>query len=394
MPTAAPDALDRIAVKPVQLDHLSAESIWRHREQMIEYSGDAFAALGDERGALVEVEQAVALALERWLYIGDRYVNGAPAIEVPVMRSDTYMVRAGTWVIVDHSWFPDFVTRRRGLIMAGQVLAVRDSDCAWRGLLIEEVLADLESEYDDGGGGTPGAGDGEPTIDEGDISNARVERILAENKHRIDWDHDQTIEDSAANLFTVTVDGDGPVLEARVIAPDARWDGASDTTPRQGYVEFVIDGDLTYAEHPDAVSMLFGYRLALYKAGVLIMTIECELQDYIIVPTAPTETPSTVGLVSSAEGQLIPDPDPISIYCFWQPQATDPDDYRYYWDVRVEWFVGGVLYLNETLAQRSHTQSSPIELPWNNFTTEVYARVRYENSAGSGPWKLSDTILI
>lgn len=397
VPTTPPEALDGIAVREIVQDFQSAVSVQRYGDQKTEYTGTVFGAMGDIDGMAIGTESAVKLAMDRWLYVGDRYVDGAQGIAVYVMRSASYFLRAGSWVLCDLSWFPDYVTRRRGMLIGGQVMAIADPDCAWRRLVIEEAVADISeydiepSEGDDGGVPKPPTPPDAP--DEGDISNARVERVLENNLHRVRWDHDLTIQNAIFGKFMVQVDSEGPTLESRLTV-DAKSDGGTDTVERQGYVDFVIDGDLTYEGHPDGVETLFQYRLALIKEGVLLQTLTCGLTDWLIAPSAPEETLSTVWLVSSAEGQLIPDPDPVEIFVYWEPQVTDPDDYRYWWDIRIEWFLDGEWYLTETVAQRSWHQSSPIYVPYNNWNTEVYARIRYENSAGTGPWKLSDTIYI
>ena len=144
------EAIDRLAIREVKHEYREADeaSIIRHSEQKVSYEGDAFAALGDVVGKPVmslEDETGYQLSLLRKLHIFDRYKDGAQIIQVPVMRSATATLRAGDWVTVDLTWFPDYLTRRRRLITGAQILAIHDVDCAWRILLLEEAFP-LEEE--------------------------------------------------------------------------------------------------------------------------------------------------------------------------------------------------------------------------------------------------------
>ena len=67
-------------------------------------------------------------------------MNGAQGVFIPVRRSFTSFLRAGDWVVIDLSWIPDYLTKRREGVFGGQILSIRDVDCAWRVLLIEEAL--------------------------------------------------------------------------------------------------------------------------------------------------------------------------------------------------------------------------------------------------------------
>jgi hypothetical protein len=147
---AEAESCDLLAVREVYHEYRESDeaSITRHSEQRVSYEGDAFAAIGDTEGRPVtalEDEVGYQLSLLRKLYIFDRYVDGAQIIQVPVMRDYTATLRAGDWVTVDLSWFPDYLTQRRGFVTGGQILAIHDVDCAWRILLIEEAFP-LEEE--------------------------------------------------------------------------------------------------------------------------------------------------------------------------------------------------------------------------------------------------------
>lgn len=137
------EAVDLLEVRDVVQEYRDEASITRHGLQVVEFDGQAFSAMGgNDTKPIVEktLEQGYRLAVLRRLYVFDRYRNGAPTLEVPVRRDYTWHLRAGDWVTVDLSWFPDYVTDRRGLITGGQILAINDVDCEWRVLLIEEAL--------------------------------------------------------------------------------------------------------------------------------------------------------------------------------------------------------------------------------------------------------------
>jgi hypothetical protein len=96
-------------------------------------TGDAFLALADE--------VAHQLAVDRQLHVGARYSLGAPAFVLAVMREESAELRAGSFVVAQISWLPDYVTGRRGLQALCQVMSIDDLDCAWRQLLLEQVQA-------------------------------------------------------------------------------------------------------------------------------------------------------------------------------------------------------------------------------------------------------------
>jgi hypothetical protein len=126
----------------VSHEYRDEASVDRHTEQVAEFDGAAFAAIGDGYGNPVTSlasELGYGHAANRDLYIMHRYRNGTPIIEVPVMRTYCSQIRAGDWVRVLLSWFPEYDTGQRGMTCGAQVLAVYDVDCAWRILLIERV---------------------------------------------------------------------------------------------------------------------------------------------------------------------------------------------------------------------------------------------------------------
>lgn len=87
----------------------------------------------------IEDEVGWQLAQDRGNYLLARYALGAPTVQVHVRRSAIPDVRCGSYVILNLSWFPDYVTQRRGLLALGQVVAIGELNCHWRRLLVEVV---------------------------------------------------------------------------------------------------------------------------------------------------------------------------------------------------------------------------------------------------------------
>jgi hypothetical protein len=138
------DSVDPLLRRDITQEYRDEASITRHALQKVSYDGDCFSAIGDTYGNPIvggtADEQGSQLAGLRRLYVFDRYRNGAPTIQVPVTRAHVALLRAGDWTVVDLTWFPDYVTERRGLLTGTQVLAIYDVDCAWRILLLEEAF--------------------------------------------------------------------------------------------------------------------------------------------------------------------------------------------------------------------------------------------------------------
>lgn len=134
---------DGLMAREVVIEFRDEISITRNGELKLEIDGSAFRAIGTtEADALIstESEQAYALALLRQTHIQARYALGAPSITVPVMRTETLGLRAGSWVVLSLPWLPDLITNRRGLITLAQVTAIGDFDCKWRRVTLEVVV--------------------------------------------------------------------------------------------------------------------------------------------------------------------------------------------------------------------------------------------------------------
>jgi hypothetical protein len=153
-----PETSDGLSDKEVVVEFRDPVSIQRHGEQLLEVSGEAFRAIGTEgKGdpALsggISAEQGHIHATERGTHLLPRYALGAPVMTVAVRRAFTPDLRAGSWVRTWLSWFPDYVTQRRGLITLCQITSIGDLDCVWRQVTMEQVLP-LELYEDDGGAG-------------------------------------------------------------------------------------------------------------------------------------------------------------------------------------------------------------------------------------------------
>lgn len=137
-PHADSKAVDGLLAREIMHEYRDEESIELHGEQDVELEGLAFRGIGDENGDAIEaLEASYLLSRARRDALLPRYSYGAPVIHAPAMREYTHHLRAGNWVVVDLSWMPDYVTRQRGLLGYGQIVAVRDLNCAWRGFTIE-----------------------------------------------------------------------------------------------------------------------------------------------------------------------------------------------------------------------------------------------------------------
>lgn len=134
---------DRVGIAEIKPAARSLESELRHGYHKLELDALAFAAIGAEGGkplTTVEDEFGHQLFLARRTSLFDRYKFGVPVYTIRVFRHATATLRAGSWVRPQMSWEPDYGTRRRGLTnRAGQLIGVRDLNCAFRLLTLEDV---------------------------------------------------------------------------------------------------------------------------------------------------------------------------------------------------------------------------------------------------------------
>jgi hypothetical protein len=144
-----PDA-DGLLERSVLDEFRDEVSIDRNGEQILEITSLLFTAIGASTGKARTntvtglpdegAELGNQLAQLRGANILNRYSLGAAAVSVACMRSATALLRTGDWVLLDLSWMPDYLTQRRGLLAIGQIVSLGDLDCAWRQLLVEQVV--------------------------------------------------------------------------------------------------------------------------------------------------------------------------------------------------------------------------------------------------------------
>jgi hypothetical protein len=106
------DAIDLLEAREITQEYRDEASVTRNGLQVVELKGDAFSAIGDSYGKPIlnlESEQGTILTGLRRLYVFDRFRNATPTIEVAVRRDVVASLRAGDFVAVDLSWFPDYV---------------------------------------------------------------------------------------------------------------------------------------------------------------------------------------------------------------------------------------------------------------------------------------------
>lgn len=141
-----PDALietmpDGLAQRDVTIDFQDVESDLRYGPKKETYDASAFAAVGTPDGANLpgQLEQASVLCQQAKFDVLDRFRSGVQAIQINVLRSIIPSLRVGDWVPWDISYLPDRVTGLRGSTAdIAQVVSIRDDDCTWRYLMIEE----------------------------------------------------------------------------------------------------------------------------------------------------------------------------------------------------------------------------------------------------------------
>lgn len=135
---------DGLAVRDITLAFTDPEAELVHAAQPQEFEASVFSAIGDADGSARTgiPETGSILAQEGRFEVLARYRNGAQSFGVAVPRSEIPTLRVGAWVTWNLSWLPHRTTGLRGGASdseaAAQVLAIRDDDCAWRSLLLEE----------------------------------------------------------------------------------------------------------------------------------------------------------------------------------------------------------------------------------------------------------------
>ncbi len=132
---------DGVAIRPVTIGFDDAESALRYGPQVSEYDASAFSAVGTEDGVsrTGQIETASLLCQTAKFDVLDRFRAGVQSIGVTVRRELIPAVRVGDWVPASLMYLPDRTTGLRGSdIELAQVVSLRDDDCTWRTLLVEE----------------------------------------------------------------------------------------------------------------------------------------------------------------------------------------------------------------------------------------------------------------
>lgn len=136
---------DGLASRDVTVIFKDTESELRYGQQPQEYDATAFSAIGNEDGENIAGvnEQASLLAQTANFDVLQRFRGGVQSIAVNVMRSFVPNIRAGSWVPWNLSWLPDRLTGLRSSESEGaQVVSIRDDDCVWRTIVLEESGAE------------------------------------------------------------------------------------------------------------------------------------------------------------------------------------------------------------------------------------------------------------
>lgn len=135
---------DGLAVREVSVTFQDPEAEAIHGPQSQDYDATIYGAVGTDAGEPREgiPETASLLVQEARFEVLFRYRGGAQSFGVAVPRSEFPTLRAGDWLTWDLKWLPHRETGVRGgasgAETAAQVLAIKDDDCAWRSILLEE----------------------------------------------------------------------------------------------------------------------------------------------------------------------------------------------------------------------------------------------------------------
>ncbi len=132
---------DLLATRDVTLEFHDEESELRYGPQLQEYDASAFAAVGTDEGITIpgQIETASLLCQAARFDVLARYRAGSQSIGVTARRNRISSLRAGDWVPWSFSYLPDRFTGLRGsVVSAAQIISLRDDDCVWRTLLLEE----------------------------------------------------------------------------------------------------------------------------------------------------------------------------------------------------------------------------------------------------------------
>lgn len=135
-------AADGLAIRDITIEFQNPQSELRYGAQIETYNADAFGSVGTFDGLVRSSplpETGSLLAQAAKFNVLDRYKNGVQSISIPVRRYQVPNIRVGSWVTWNLMHLPSAVTGQRGSeVFAAQVVSIRDDDCVWRDLVLEE----------------------------------------------------------------------------------------------------------------------------------------------------------------------------------------------------------------------------------------------------------------
>lgn len=134
-------ATDGLAQRDITIIFEDAESNQRYGPAIETFDCTAFAAVGTNEGANLpgQLEQTSTLAQVAKFELLDRYRAGVQSVSFMVRRDFIPRVRVGDWVPWLLQWLPDRTFGLRGSdVVAAQIVSIRDDDCVWRSIVLEE----------------------------------------------------------------------------------------------------------------------------------------------------------------------------------------------------------------------------------------------------------------
>ncbi len=140
--------------------------------------------------------EAALRLIERKSEIFDRYRYGAQKYVASVSRSDAAVAarKVGDWVLLAHSWLPDYATGTRGLNRLGQIVGIQDVSFTRRRFVIEDA-------------GAANSPVGQPTIgtvtvDSDGVVSIPITAVAAGTEARIEVANNATAPGANSGLWT------------------------------------------------------------------------------------------------------------------------------------------------------------------------------------------------
>jgi hypothetical protein len=135
---------DGLAIRPITVTFRDSNAELRYGQQPINYDASAFSSIGGPYGEsrIGQQEAAHVMAQAANLDILERYRSGVQTFSINARRAALPTVRVGTWIPWNLSWLPNRASGTRGSIVdAAQIVGIRDDNCIWRTLILEESAA-------------------------------------------------------------------------------------------------------------------------------------------------------------------------------------------------------------------------------------------------------------